>query len=406
MTSLDTPRSREAVAHAARIADRDQDLLEKHRRLTHDVARAVTDAGFSRHFVPRRFGGQAGTFSALLSAATVLGETCAATAWCATLYAAHGRLASYLPEQGQRELWEASPDTRIAAAIMPPSGTASAVPGGWQLTGRWRSASGVDHADWVLLASRTPGREGHEHRLFAVPGHEVAITDTWHTLGMRGTGSNTVEVSGVLVPRHRTCTLTDLLQSLPGAARCHTVPYSMVGALMFALPILGAARGSLAAWTETLAIKQRADGSPAAQAPDTQLALARSAAEIRAAGLLLEQAAYRADHAPVTSLLVAEGQRDAAVAVELCAGAVDRLFRASGTHGQAEGDPVQRRWRDITTAATHVTLSVGPAAAAYANAVFDTADRPADSGPPAEPGAPAGPWHRAEATTGGGRLIL
>lgn len=372
MTGPDTTVSvldEDAVHRAAKIAGRDGSLLEERRRLTDDVARALLDAGFARHFVPRRFGGSAGTFTQLFTAAAALGETCASTAWCATLFAAHGRLASYLPQEGQQELWGASPDTPVAAAIMPPSGTATAVPGGWRLTGRWRFASGVDHADWVLLASWTPGHEGPEHRLFAVPVGEVAIQDTWNTLGMRGTGSNAVEADGVLIPGHRTCTLADLLRPLPGAARCHTVPYAMVGALMFAMPVLGAARGALAAWTDAMADGRRTAGGRT-PASDRQLALTRSGAEIRAAGQLLEQAAARADHAPVTPLLVAEGQRDAAVAVELCTEAVDRLMRVSGAHGQVTGDPLQRHWRDIRSAATHATLRLDAAATAYANAVL------------------------------------
>ncbi|WP_326655981.1 acyl-CoA dehydrogenase family protein [Streptomyces anthocyanicus] len=377
--------SRDAVEHAVALAHRDHRVQETHRRLTDDVARAVTDVGFPRHFVPRRFGGRAGTFGELLTAATTLARTCAATAWCATLYAAHGRLASYLPEKAQRELWHSSPDARIAAAIMPPSGEANLEPGGWRLTGRWGFASGVDHADWVLLASWTPGRNLPErHRLFAVPRDELTVTDTWHTLGMRGTGSNTVEADGVLVPRHRTCTLSDLLLPLPGSARCHTVPYAMVGALMFALPVLGAARGALDAWTHAATERQGTAVPPASST------LTRAAARIRAAGLLLEAAAERADHAPVTPLLVAEGQRDAAAAVELCSEAVDQLLRASGSRGQAEDDPVQRHWRDITTAATHRALSIDAAASAYTPALFDRAD-PSTGVGAAAPGGPAGP---------------
>ncbi|MEV5144727.1 oxidoreductase [Streptomyces sp. NPDC052727] len=387
MTASPGAFSPDAVARAAALADRDRHAQETRRRLTDDVVQAVTDAGFPRHFVPRRFGGRAGTFGELLTAATMLARTCAATAWCATLYAAHGRLASYLPEQGQRELWHSSPDARIAAAIVPPSGEANAEPDGWRLTGRWGFASGVDHADWVLLGSRTPGRNDPErHRLFAVPRHEVTVTDTWHTLGMRGTGSNTVEAQGVLVPAHRTCTLADLLRPRPGSARCHTVPYAMVGALMFALPVLGAAQGALDAWTHAAAGRQRTTPPSASHA----LTVTRAAAHIRAAGLLLGEAADRADRAPVTPLLVAEGQRDAAVAVELCSEAVDQLLRASRTRGQAEGDPVQRHWRDITTAAAHATLSVDAAANAYTPTLFGSADAATGAGPAAEPRGSAG----------------
>ncbi|MEU3521979.1 oxidoreductase [Streptomyces sp. NPDC006654] len=361
--------SRDAVAHAAKVADRDRSVMEKRRRLTEDVVQALADAGFARHFVPRRFGGCEGEFTPLIEATAALGETSPAAAWCAGLYAAHGWLASHLPEAAQHELWRTSPDTRIAAVVPLGSSTAAAVPGGWRLTGRWQFASGVDHADWVLLAART-GQDDQEHRLFAVPGGRVTILDTWQTLGMQGTGSNTVEVTDVVVPEHRTCTMADMLRPREGAARCHQVPFAMVGPLLLASPILGAARGALAAWIGAMAHRSDKDGAHARPSSHAQLVLGRAAAQIRAAGLLLGEGAKRADHAAVTKLLVAEGQRDAAAAVELCTEAVDRLFRALRAHGQAVEDPVQRHWRDITTAATHTALSLETASAVYADAVF------------------------------------
>ncbi|MER7912639.1 acyl-CoA dehydrogenase family protein, partial [Streptomyces sp. NPDC096068] len=88
--------------------------VEEERRLTAEIAGALSRAGFARHFVPERWGGGAGTFGHLLDASAELAETCASTAWCATLFAAHGRLAAYLPEEGRRDLWGASPDVRVA----------------------------------------------------------------------------------------------------------------------------------------------------------------------------------------------------------------------------------------------------------------------------------------------------
>ncbi|MYV71531.1 oxidoreductase, partial [Streptomyces sp. SID2131] len=212
------------------------------------MAAALTAAGFPRHFVPRRFGGEAGSFSALLASGTRLAQASASAAWCATLYAAHGRLAAYLPEDGQRDLWADSPDVRIAAAVVPPQGRARIEGDHWRLTGRWTYASGVDHADWVLLAAWTGDTEPREHRVFAVPRGAVVVDDTWRSLGLRGTGSNTVTARDVLVPVHRTFTVADLAHGRPDGARCHNVPPSMVASLLFAVPALGAALGALDDW--------------------------------------------------------------------------------------------------------------------------------------------------------------
>ncbi|MEU6392953.1 acyl-CoA dehydrogenase family protein [Streptomyces sp. NPDC046939] len=363
--------------HAAR---EDQDLLEEGRRLTDRVADALVADGFARHFVPERWDGCAGTFTALLDAVSSVAETCASTAWCAALYAAHGRLASYLPEEGQRALWGRTPDVCVAASVVPPQGRAERVDGGWRLTGEWTMASGVDQADWVLLASLAEGPAGaagpaRENRVFAVPRPDVKVRDTWHPIGMRGTGSNTVEAE-VFVPEHLSFTVSDLARAQPHAARCHTVPFPLVAGLIFAAPVLGAAEGILRHWWNQQCLRTRPDGGTAAQQPFQQRVLARASAHIQSARLLLERAAQRADTAPITPLLVAENQRDVAAAVELCGTAADEMLHAAGARALDDTNPLQRAWRDITAARAHGTLDPEKAAAAYARARL--AAQPAD----------------------------
>ncbi|MGW2227211.1 acyl-CoA dehydrogenase family protein [Streptomyces formicae] len=358
-------------ATVAALADGERGAMDGRRSLSVPLADALTRAGFPRHFVPVEHGGTAGTFGALLDSVAGVGETCASTAWVAALYAAHGRLASYLPRAGRDDLWRDTPDTRIAASVIPPRGEAVPEPDGWRLTGDWTLASGVDHAEWVLLASRTPGEGEAGHRVFAVPRERVSVSDTWNSVGLRGTGSNSVSVTGEFVPAHRTFTLADLGQVRPGAARCHRVPYAMVASLMFAAPALGSARGALRDWRARMMTKVRADGRPALTGGAAQQLMARASAQIHSARLLLHQAAWQADHAEVTPLAVASNRRDAALAVELCSGAVDSLWRAMGASGLAEGDPVQRRWHDIAAVASHAAVSFEPAAEAYTRAALE-----------------------------------
>ncbi|WP_354641704.1 oxidoreductase [Kitasatospora camelliae] len=351
----------EAVRRAALAAARDAEAADRDRRLTPEVVAALTAAGFDRHFVPVADGGRAGSFADLVEAVALVGEGCASAAWCAALYAAHGRLAGYLPGPARREIWGGGGPVRIAAAVTPPAVEAVATAGGWRLTGTWAPASGIDSADWVLLSAWAPQPDGtRDSRLFAVPAGEGTVLDTWHTLGMRGTGSHTLRLDGVDVPEHRTLSRERLAAAEPaepGAARCHALPYPFVAALMFAAPVLGAARGLLADWTAT---------AP----PGSAEVLTRASAGIRAAGLLLDGAAGRADGDGITPLAVAENVRDSITATELCTEAADRLFRAAGSRAHATGDPLQRRWRDIRTAATHAMLRFDLAAQAYGRAVL------------------------------------
>jgi two-component flavin-dependent monooxygenase len=331
------------------------------------VADTLVRAGFARYFVPADFGGTTGTFAELLDAVALVGEGCTSAAWCAALQAAHGRLAAHLPRQGQVDLWGGGADIPLAAAVVPPSGELTAVPGGYLLTGVWSFASGVDHAHWILLAAPESTGDGYRQRILAVPRADISVHDTWRNSGLRGTGSHSITVEAVFVPEYRTVLRETLAtgRDEEDAARCHRIPYALVAGLIFAAPALGAARGAVRAWAALAAGRTTAGGGRFLEEATAQQVLARSSAEVDAAHLLLRRAAERADQAPLDDLPVALNMRDSAVAVEMLVGAVERLFRSGGAHAQDEGEPLQRFWRDVHALAGHGALQLAPAAAAY-----------------------------------------
>jgi two-component flavin-dependent monooxygenase len=322
--------------------------------------------------VPRRWGGTEGTFTALLHEVAAVGEACTSAAWVGMLWAAHGRFAALLPEEGRRRLWGASPDIRMSAALMPPAGRAEPAPDGWRLTGTWGCVSGVDSAQWVLVAA--PAADG-EPRVFAVPGVAVDVLDTWDATGLRGTGSHTTVVRDAFVPYELSFPMAELMRGaapVEGLPRCHTAPAQLAGGLMFCAPALGAARRALAVWSRWAASKAPGSGRPQHDSAAVRETLAVASAHIDAAGLLLERAAHRADTEAVTPALVTGNQRDAAVAAGLLADAVDRLFRTGGAHIRDASGELTRLWRDVHTVASHGVLRLEPVAAAYASTALGT----------------------------------
>lgn len=360
-----------AATDVVEIAAKNAADAEASRKLDPEVVGAVLDAGFARHFVPTRFGGRAATFTELIEPVAVLGEACVSAAWYASLTAALGRMAAFLPVEGQAEVWSTGPDALVVGALMP-LGRAEPADGGWTVSGTWPFVSVIEYSDWALVCAMAAGGGKPEPWFFAVPRPTYRIVDTWHTMGMRGTGSNTLVLDEVFVPARRACTRESIAagEGVAAEAICHTVPMKAVNGLAFAAPVLGAARGASAVWTSWVAEKLApGDGHNATSALDRvsyEHALARATGEIDAAQLLLERVARVADAGAVTPLAVARGSRDCALATELLVAATDRLFRTAGTRAQAESNPLQRFWRDANAAASHIGLQFGSAARAYA----------------------------------------
>jgi alkylation response protein AidB-like acyl-CoA dehydrogenase len=365
------PKVSKTAVDVAAVAARRAADAEGSRRLAPDVMGALIDAGFARHFVPAEFGGTQGGFAELTEAVATIGEACAASAWCASLLACLPRFTAYLPLDGQREIWAAGPDTVVVGSPSP-FGTARAVSGGWRLSGSWPYISGVDYAAWCLVCATVPDAAP---RIFAIPRQDYTIIESWFNVGMQATGSNTVAVDEVFVPDARSFPRDELFVGKAVAAKgdCHQVPLRAVNGLSFAAPTLGAARGALAAWTGYIAGKlaRTRPGAPGPSRTSFDMALAQAAGEIDSAALLLDRAGAVADaRANLTPQLTARNLRDCAIAVRTLVHAVDLLFELAGTSGQSTSSPIQRFWRDIHSAASHVALQFEPAANTYAATVF------------------------------------
>ncbi|PSL52683.1 two-component flavin-dependent monooxygenase [Saccharothrix carnea] len=354
------------VADLTALAAGHADRADTDRVLSPEVVKALAAAGFGRHFTPARWGGADGTLTELLDAVSEVAEGCAATAWCASLTAGAARMGAYLPEQGQRDLWDDGPDVLVAGALIP-HGRVEPTPGGWRLTGRWDVTSGVDFADWALVCATG---EDDSPWFFAVPRTDFEVLDTWFPVGMRGTGSNTLVLDDVRVPAHRGFPRERMLHGRPtgSTARCHTAPLRVVSGVLFAAPAIGAVRGALADWTRDTAARTL----PPDRARSTRIALARTAAAVDAADLLLRRAAGVADRGATPEEAV-RNPRDCAFAVDLLVDAVERLFRAAGSRGQR--GVVSRAWRDVHSLAGHVALQFDTAGAAYGDHALD---RPAE----------------------------
>lgn len=348
-----TPASLDLLSEHAAGADEEGSLPE-------EVVAELTAAGFPRYFAPAApvavavavAGGNEELFAAVAAAA----ERCASAAWCAMLWALHGRYAARLALPGREEIWRDSPDVRISAAVLPPAGAARRVDGGWTVTGRWEFASGIEHAHWVLLGARRTDSE--EVRICAVRPAELEIEGGWNAVGLRATGSHAVRARDLFVPDRRSMTLEAMVGAHPepGIARRLAAPAHLVGPPLMAAVALGATRNALAQWT-------RGSGSSAGTAAEGVLL---AAGECEAAQLLLTEAARRSDAGPTDAAAIAVNLRDAAVGVSILTGCVDRLLRVGGTASRGADGAFHRAWRDVHTVASHGALRLGTAAAAYA----------------------------------------
>ncbi len=367
----DTARSNQAVTKQ-QILDRVGALIpnfskraeaaEQARQLPIESVRELLDAGIARILMPPRFGGYGLGFDTWFDVTREISKVDASHGWCASLIIHHAHCITQFPEEAQDAVWADGPDMAIAASFLPGT-TVVPINGGYRVSGQSAFASGVGHSAWVFINGMIDVDGKPERAFFLIPPGQYKVRDTWFTAGMRGTGSNTIVTDNVFVPKSRTLLSSHLREGKgPGGAlhenHIYRAPFASYAPLCFATPMLGAAQGAYERFRESTKTRKGIYAGLVAEHTSVQMQLARTAADLDAAELLVRRAADTAGAVtPPSPALRARSMRDYTRAAELAVSAIDALIAMSGTSGFGESNPIQRAWRDIHFASMHISLN-------------------------------------------------
>jgi 3-hydroxy-9,10-secoandrosta-1,3,5(10)-triene-9,17-dione monooxygenase len=380
----EAPPDRAELVHRARaLAPKLRERAAQSEALRHVPDETIPDlaqSGVLKSAQPTRFGGSGLGLDAVCEIAMELGKGDGSQGWVANIYALMGYFVGLFDERVQREVWGSNPNALIAGSIVPHGNKACACEGGYRLAGRWGFTSGVQHADWVAIAEMTNVDDGPPQFFnFLLPASDCRIVDDWHTVGMVGTGSASVELDDVFVPAYRGVSQADIMAGKTPGARVNREPiyrmpllgYAQLG--MAAVPV-GAAMGMLEDFRASVAQGLKAP-NPAPGLELLQERFSRSAAELQAARLLildasrtvmvtLERGEYLVEADAARSL------RDSGYAIVLAKQAAARLFEAIGGRGLYLSGSMQRAFRDVLAGGAHASLGWEKSALRYARSIL------------------------------------
>jgi 3-hydroxy-9,10-secoandrosta-1,3,5(10)-triene-9,17-dione monooxygenase len=356
-----------ALAPVLRARAREAELL---RRLPDETMADLFSSGLFTAFRPARYGGAEVPFRAMIELGAALAVGCGSTSWVYNNLVSHNWLLGYWPPAAQDEIWGADPDALIGSGLVMAEGEVRRVEGGWRVTGRWPFSSGIDPVPWVMLGGRVAGAQGGppEPHLFLVPRSDYRIIDTWHVMGLAGTGSKDVAMEDGFVPAARGIPFaTGNGGPHPGSAvnpgPLYRLPWYPVFSFVTAGTSLGIAQGAVEDFGA--AIRSRLStysGKAIADLATLQMRLAEAATLVDAAETVMlkdcDEAMATADAAAEFDLVDrARWRRDGAYAAQLAARAVDIVFAGAGGGAIHEDHPLQRALRDVHAANGHIGVS-------------------------------------------------
>jgi alkylation response protein AidB-like acyl-CoA dehydrogenase len=378
--TLDQVLSR--IAALAPMVARLAPNIEQSRRLPAELVSALRSGRIYGMLVPRRYGGLELDPPSAFRAIAALARLDGSVGWNAMI--GHiGALMPFLASQNLCEQIYCDGQDHIIAGSGQPVGTAERVPGGWRVSGAWPFASGCQNAEWiagtcVMMQGGSPIDASHGPgpmiRACLMPAEHWEIRDTWHTFGLKGTGSHHVALTDAFVPDSN-------FFEFPFGASFAPDPifakFPEVLVLAHAALAVGIAEGAIMDLVELAGtgVKQLFMTTPLVETERFKEGLARLDAELMAARALLdaqiacvwqnaERVAAKGDldaggaqPRRIADMARVAKQLQAAVWITAaCVRVAEGCFELAGSRAVYESSSLQRRVRDLRVAAQHAAV--------------------------------------------------
>jgi 3-hydroxy-9,10-secoandrosta-1,3,5(10)-triene-9,17-dione monooxygenase len=339
---------------------------DKDRRVPEASITALRESGAWSLSTLAQYGGYDTTGRTLFDVARAIGRYDASAAWLTVITNGSATLINRFADSAIERVFADGPVG--LSSIFAGGGTAVPENGGYRITGKWPFSSNILNADWALGAVSIEHPGGVAEPGFAiVHKSQFTVEDTWYTVGLRGTGSNTTHVNDQWVPGDQLLPAASMFDprfegdaSQPFNRRLapNTVNFTTISA-----PVLGAAEAALE-YVTSFAHKRGITYSVYGRQVDSSVFVrdvAEAAMRIDSAALHLQRSIDTVDEAaatavPLTTELRARCRGDVGSAGLDLVAAVSTLMTAHGTAAFAEAAPISRYWRDVNTGARHAFL--------------------------------------------------
>jgi indole-3-acetate monooxygenase len=340
------------------------DEIDRRRELPEAIVDALIERGLFRLLLPRSLGGAELLPAHYVPLVEELAMTDASTAWCVNQNSGCSMTSAYLAPEVAREIFG---QPRGILAWGPGPGEARIVPGGYRVTATWGFASGSHHSTWlgchvpVIEADGRPRLKGDGTpvvRTMLFPKSATQFTDIWHTIGLRGTGSDQYSIKDLFVPEDHS---VDVLSRRDLPAREEGLLYRFSSLTLYAAGFagvaLGIARSTLGHFIELARDKiPRGARNTLRNNNVIQSQVAQAEARLGSArryliGSLEDIAEQVAERGHLTLDERMTIRLASTFAIHTALEAVDALYQAAGATAIFDENPFERRFRDIHSVA-------------------------------------------------------
>ncbi|WP_223588396.1 acyl-CoA dehydrogenase family protein [Neobacillus bataviensis] len=372
LLDLNTELVEKARSLVPRLRERAKET-EQFRRIPEATIKELKESGLFYILRSKRFGGYQTNMRTYTDIVTEISGGCGSTGWVVALCCLRELMISEsFSEKTHQEIYDSSDDIVFAGVFEPRKIKVKKVEGGYIIEeGYWPFCSGSLHASWGYFGMPIVDEEGNiiDQGLITLPMSQVEIADDWHVMGLRGTGSNSINMKDVFIPEHRVVSFTDAINGKFQSTHFRDIPLYNTAlfpalAMSIGVPGLGMAKAALELFMEKLPNRPAANLSTQylSDAAITHHQAAEAALKIETAAMHFYQVADNLDSSAASGEYMSKFDRVKALAnigyaVQACKEAIDILVLATGSAYVGNGNPMQRIARDFAALYTHRTVS-------------------------------------------------
>ncbi|TSI10061.1 acyl-CoA dehydrogenase family protein [Lysinibacillus sp. BW-2-10] len=344
--------------------------IDQNSELPKEVVEKLQQEGLMKILRPEIFGGYQTDMRTYIEVVTEISRGNGSAGWFVSLSNIRDYMISYA--FGRKALEDIfgpnrDKDVILAGNFKPIKIDIEKVDGGFYIKeAQWPFVSGSPHADWLYFGFPLADENGGvEMAIMVVPKEDATVLDDWDVMGLKGSGSNSVNLKDVFVPEHRVSLdrlaraghyIIDELKDVP----LYQTPFVPSLTLSIVGPALGITKGAMDLHMER--VSRAGIGNTfytkMNEAPVTHLQVAEAQLKIDLAELLLHRAVDLLDDYSEKGqkLTMEEGikvKADFGYVNQLCKESIDLMTAGAGSVFSYNENLFQLFYRDFLSMHLH-----------------------------------------------------
>ncbi|MEK4078695.1 acyl-CoA dehydrogenase family protein [Solibacillus sp. FSL K6-1126] len=325
------------------------------------IADIIREEEIHRLILPKEFGYPQLDWRTFVDLVSTVGYHNLSAAWLTYFFSAHNAWVCYYPKHIRDEVINQG---GFVADVFAPIGKVEKAEGGYLVSGKYNFVSGINYCDWVGVGAmmKFDDSEKPERVGILLKVSDLEVVKTWDSLGLRGSGSNTLIVDNIFIKPDAILRFSKIIENSHPPYEdfdqdylYYNTPFYPGFYVGFAAMAVGGAERVLDEFEKHTAGRVRFSGVNEKESPTSQRVLSELKLELLSAKTLLNEYINMMQTDKGGSYEGAKYKAIRAKVIDKCTQIGVKSLLTLGGHALLKGHPVELFSRDLIAIATHIT---------------------------------------------------